>query len=441
MPGPAVTMNDTCSTRTVLLLAANPASTEALDLEVEREAIERALRRAPVHQALRVIAKHSVTDDDLRRALLDHEPEIVHFSGHGIGMRGLVFEDAAEPLLISGTALAGLLGLCSKHVKCVVLNACYSEVQAQAISPVVEYVIGMSRAIGDRAAIKFSTGFYDALASGRSYTDAFHFGCNAISLRGIPESLTPTLIVGNRIQSEENLESADKTGEGKSANIRQVGAVQDSSVQELISLLDFRADLVLKEMSEVERQDVDVTGNAMAERDRDMNKLWESEEELARTFAELHEQNKKALLDRQFVLSHEITRQIQQFLSRTMHVNPSLRATYLYFKMAILSQFYISGNVYPGPLPGSLKQTPIPTVLMWKREEEEQRTLQEEKTRAQEVAIREASDRPKRLQDAKALRMKAIAEGVLIGGDRCPWCHFAYAWNGLDCNHCHFHIL
>ena len=85
-----------------------------------------------------------------------------------------------------------LLDLCSQHVKCVVLNACYSEVQAQPIGSAVEYVIGMSRAIGDRAAIKFSTGFYDALASGRSYTDAFRFGCNAISLRGIPESLTPT---------------------------------------------------------------------------------------------------------------------------------------------------------------------------------------------------------------------------------------------------------
>src|SRR5262249_31741488 len=146
---------------------------------------------------------------------------------------------------ISGDALSGLFGLCSSHVKCVVLNACYSDVQAQSIGSVVEYVIGMSRAIGDRAAIKFSTGFYDALASGRSYTDAFHFGCNAISLRGIPESLTPTLIVKNLLQSDEPLSRINKMIEPQVSNIRQFEKAQDPSIQELISVLDFRADMIL----------------------------------------------------------------------------------------------------------------------------------------------------------------------------------------------------
>lgn len=115
--------------RTVLLLKANPASTVALDLEAEYQAIAQSLGRAAKHRTIRVVAEAAVTDDDLRRALLDHEPEIVHFSGHGAGRRGLVFEDAGEPLFISGDALADLLGLCSGHVKCVVLNACYSDVQ------------------------------------------------------------------------------------------------------------------------------------------------------------------------------------------------------------------------------------------------------------------------------------------------------------------------
>src|SRR5262249_17885155 len=159
------------------------------------------LERASKRHNLRVVLEVAVTDDDLRRALLEYGPEIVHFSGHGAGRQGLVFEEFGEPLFISGDALAGLLGLCLNHVRCVVLNACYSDVQARSVGSVVDFVIGMSRAIGDTAAIKFSTGFYDALASGRSYADAFHLGCNAISLRGIPESLTPTLLVKNRVQS------------------------------------------------------------------------------------------------------------------------------------------------------------------------------------------------------------------------------------------------
>ena len=150
-------------------------------------------------------------DDDLRRALLDHEPEIVHFSGHGVGLdegglgrdlitdpedetSGLAFEDeTGQVQLISGDSHSRLFEPCSDHVKCVILNACYSGVQGDAISRHIEYVVGMKKAIGDEAAIKFAVGFYDALGAGRDFEKAFKFGCSAIDLKGIPEYLTPVL--------------------------------------------------------------------------------------------------------------------------------------------------------------------------------------------------------------------------------------------------------
>ncbi len=66
------------------------------------------------------------------------------------------------------------------------LNACYSETQALAIYDYIDCVIGMERAVSDKAAIHFSTAFYDALGAGRSYKEAFDFGCNNIDLNGIP---------------------------------------------------------------------------------------------------------------------------------------------------------------------------------------------------------------------------------------------------------------
>ena len=78
-------------------------------------------------------------------------------------------------------------------MKCVVLNACYSEAQANAISQHIDYVVGMKKAIGDEAAIKFAVGFYDALGAGRDFETAYKFGCSAIDLKGIPEYLTPVL--------------------------------------------------------------------------------------------------------------------------------------------------------------------------------------------------------------------------------------------------------
>ncbi len=180
--------------RTILLLAANPKGTQPLRLDEEVRKIDQGLERAKRRDQFKLVQKWAVTDDDLRRALLDNEPEIVHFSGHGSGTDSLAFEDeTGQVQLISGDSLGRLFELCADSVKCVVLNACYSEAQADAIAKHIDYVVGMKQAIGDEAAIKFAVGFYDALGAGRDYEKAFKFGCSAIDLKGIPEYLTPVL--------------------------------------------------------------------------------------------------------------------------------------------------------------------------------------------------------------------------------------------------------
>lgn len=180
--------------RTILILAANPKGTPQLRLDEEVRKIDHGLERAKKREQFNLVQKWAVTDDDLRQALLDNEPEIVHFSGHGSGADGLAFEDdTGQTLLISGDSLSRLFELCADHVKCVVMNACYSEAQADAIARHIEYVIGMKEAIGDAAAIKFATGFYDAVGAGRNFDVAFKFGCSAIDLKGIPGYLTPVL--------------------------------------------------------------------------------------------------------------------------------------------------------------------------------------------------------------------------------------------------------
>jgi hypothetical protein len=431
---PATEVGNASSIRTILFLSANPASTELLDLGKEHFAISRCLERASKKHAFQVVAETAVTDDDLRRALLKFEPEIVHFSGHGSGRGGLVFEDAGEPLFVSGGALAGLLGLCSGHVKCVVLNACYSSVEARSIGSAVQYVIGMDRAIGDIAALKFSVGFYDALVSGRTYPDAFRFGSNAISLRGIPESLTPTLI------------SREENETDKRINPRAILESRVASVQELISLLDFRADMIL---SGVEG-DPSITP---FERVRDMKPgnpiagFGEVHGDFAGRFEELHERNKQALIDGHLVLSHELTARIRDLLSEQYKSAHSCCYTGLSreevpLTHTISGQYaYDYSSQYPGPLPAHLKREPNEIILMWRREEEERRAREEEERvlwerRQAEEALR-AAERRKRLETIHDLRRAAIKNGIVKEGERCPKCGFSYAWTGTECYICH----
>jgi WD40 repeat protein len=180
--------------RTILFLAANPKGTNPLRLDQELKKIEQGLERAKKRDQFNLVQKWAVTDDDLRRALLEHAPEIVHFSGHGSGAAGLVFEDdQGSAQSISADALAGLFELFADHLRCVILNACYSEAQASEIVRHIDFVVGMKDDIGDESAIKFAVGFYDAVGAGRPYDNAFKFGCNAINLKGLNEHGVPIL--------------------------------------------------------------------------------------------------------------------------------------------------------------------------------------------------------------------------------------------------------
>jgi len=181
----------------ILILTANPKipNYEPLRLDAEVRQIEEALRRSQHRDRFQLETQLATRTKDLRRALLDRQPQIVHFSGHGSGERGLVLEnDDGKLQAVSTEALTQLFGASEiSEVECVLLNACYSQVQAIAIHQIVDCVIGMHQPIGDKAAILFAEGFYDALGAGKSYEEAYKVGCNAIALEGIPEHQIPVL--------------------------------------------------------------------------------------------------------------------------------------------------------------------------------------------------------------------------------------------------------
>ncbi|BAZ28379.1 hypothetical protein NIES4074_08110 [Cylindrospermum sp. NIES-4074] len=187
----------------ILILSANPINTSQLRLNEEVREIQAGLERAKNRDKFEIISKLAVRTDDLRRALLDYEPHIVHFCGHGAGEQGLALENVlGEVQLVATESLARLFKLFRDNIECVLLNACYSDVQAEAIYQHIDCVVGMNRAIGDRAAIEFAVGFYDALGANRSYEDAFEFGCSAIDLESIPEFSTPVIRSRERSQPE-----------------------------------------------------------------------------------------------------------------------------------------------------------------------------------------------------------------------------------------------
>lgn len=178
----------------VLFLASNPEGTEHVNLDEEIRRITQKLRLAEFRD-VKLESLWAVRPDDLLQGLLEHKPHIVHFSGHGNTAGEIILMDnnrQAKP--VSAEALRKLFATLKDNIRVVVLNACYSQIQATAIAEVIDCVIGMDQAIGDNGAITFAAAFYQAIGFGRSISEAFELGKTAIMLESIPEADTPQLI-------------------------------------------------------------------------------------------------------------------------------------------------------------------------------------------------------------------------------------------------------
>lgn len=168
---------------TTILLLDNFSQINPLRLDEEHREIQEVLSRSQGRSRFSLVSSFVTQPRDVQRIILDISPQILHFSGQSESEQGLAFEDnTGQPKLLTTQALTSLFSLLTDHIECVILSRCYSEVQANAISEHINYVVGLDRGVSDQAALKFSASFYDALAAGRTYEEAFSFGQVAIDL-------------------------------------------------------------------------------------------------------------------------------------------------------------------------------------------------------------------------------------------------------------------
>ena len=180
----------------ILFALADPRGGNHLRLLQEKPSLEEALRQTRYRDVCIVHDVPSCRVQDLSPPLLRHKPQILHFSGHG-GYDGLVYEDVlGNPQKVDATALASLLSICSKRhgLEAVILNACYSDTQAQPIADAVGSVIAVNLEISDDAAIAFSTSFYNALGEGMGFDETFEWARATTAFETSSTEARPVLI-------------------------------------------------------------------------------------------------------------------------------------------------------------------------------------------------------------------------------------------------------
>ncbi|MEA5582911.1 alpha/beta hydrolase [Nodularia harveyana UHCC-0300] len=179
----------------ILVLAANPIGTDRLQLEEEANLIRLRSQEGEFGKNYIVKVERAVQVEELSKYLLQYQPLILHFSGHGSPSGEIILNNSqGQAQSVSPETLAELLAVLQGRIECVVFNACFSLEKADALADKVSCVVGMSKEIGDRSAVTFAAGFYRGLGFGRGYYSAFELGRNEIKLLNLPDSAVPHFI-------------------------------------------------------------------------------------------------------------------------------------------------------------------------------------------------------------------------------------------------------
>jgi class 3 adenylate cyclase len=226
----------------ILILAAYVSPSESLNLDREQHELERGLQRTPQGDRFEILTEQAFHPDDWRRALLDNEPHIVHFLGRGLEIDGLAFEEkGARIRLVNAASLGHLFESFRSRIECVLLDGCYSKIQAEAIARHIPYTIGIDRGIGDRVAVNFAVNFYDEIGSGRSIEKAYDFACQAIADRGISRESIPLFKRQERpfSNSGDRRAVSDASQAGKVQNIPASGSLMSLAHSSTLAAIVF----------------------------------------------------------------------------------------------------------------------------------------------------------------------------------------------------------
>jgi len=195
----------------ILFLSSNPWNVSRILVDEEAREVFEKIHEGPYRDRFEVHSHVAVRPRDLQRLLLKYRPHIVHFSGHG---------NKQQRILLSGTngkgktvdqqGLAKMFALYNRHVRLVLLNACFTEAQARSISEVVNYSIGTSKAIGDKVGVAFAGAFYRALGFGQSVKDAFESARAELALTKMPRSRGIELFIRNGVGENDSFPRVEK---------------------------------------------------------------------------------------------------------------------------------------------------------------------------------------------------------------------------------------
>lgn len=187
-------VNQDLDQEVMLLLAANPVSTQKLSYRIEESYIRQKLSGIEGEERIKLSLVEDVSLAKLNEQVEMKSPAIIHFVGHGEQNKEggrLVFAgdnprdeehlSAKDLKIIFQRIRSRYEG--NEALKIVFLNACFSEPVAKAISSVGLYTLGTVNKVGSVTARRVAMQFYWKYAQDRNVKDAAEYALTTVTTR------------------------------------------------------------------------------------------------------------------------------------------------------------------------------------------------------------------------------------------------------------------
>lgn len=188
---------------TVLFFATNPKGTTQLRLDQEARSIQEMIRKSEHRDFISFETRWAVRPLDILQAINEVNPDVVHFSGHGVDTGELVLENTdGSAKIVTKEAITQTIMSSSDKIHLLFFNACFSYDQAHEIIQYVDAAIGMTTSVSDEAACTFAAQFYSSLGFGLSVKKAFEQAKGVMMLESPTEANTPMLYIKDGIDAD-----------------------------------------------------------------------------------------------------------------------------------------------------------------------------------------------------------------------------------------------
>lgn len=181
----------------ILFAESNPFPDKQLSSAEESRELGLVFRNHPKRAQFSLKKEFALSLQLLLRVVNEDCPDLLHLSAFANDTGCYLHSEDDSPRFVANESLIAAVALMETQPRCLFFNTWISSSLAITLSLRIPWVIGSNQLISNQAAIAFATGFYQAIAYGKSVSEAFEVGKRVLVLEKLQAEQNKIFLANN----------------------------------------------------------------------------------------------------------------------------------------------------------------------------------------------------------------------------------------------------